>query len=137
MKQNRAIDPLQAMHKVWKATDFEFVLNELKYCFYMALSEENSAYEEADDRRKFIEFYDKFLTLIKATSETNMPAIGKFYTQYSLIFVRSELWKFFKSVWIYEGPLKLNIDRINIYSLYESLLCIAEAAYVVVSSTRG
>ena len=135
MKQNREIDPPQAMREVWNDTDLEYVLNELRYWFYMALSHENCAYEEANDRKVFIEFYDKFLTLIEATSITNdvstLPTIKAFYTLYPIDYVRSELWNFLKAVGIYEGPFTKDIDKVNIFSFYSNLLCIAEAAYTI------
>ena len=152
-KQKRLVsqirqNPLQAIREVWIDTDLDYTMNELKYWLYMALSHENTVYEDADERKQLIEFYDKFIMLVNATfyfgkveksGRRSDPVIlfKAFTNLYPIDYVKAELWDFLKAVGNYEGPFTENIDKPNIFELYSNLLCLAEAAYLVSAGTEG
>lgn len=56
-----------------------------------------------------------------------------FTKDYSLEFIRNELWIFFDAVRFYDGPLNARITPQDTHNMWQVLTCITEAAYIVTS----
>jgi hypothetical protein len=73
LKTKRPIDylpdaPKEAIRQVWKDTDGDYVLAELPYWLYMALSHESTIYnEDFVKRASFITFYTHLLPFVEAS----------------------------------------------------------------------
>lgn len=173
-KSKRSFDylpyqPYVAINEVWNDADLDYVNDELKYWFYMALSCTKSIYEFKDERAAFIKFYDELLYLVDSIfflnesknegnervladipdqvddilPEANLPLISeeqiedplylikRFCGHFPLTYARIELWHFFESVYMYEGPYKEDINADNICNFYLNLLTLVEAAYII------
>lgn len=70
-KNRRPIDllpdhPYQAIKGAWDSVDLDYLLAELQAWFYMAISCEEGAYDQKDQREPFIQFYDRLLYLVEA-----------------------------------------------------------------------
>jgi len=59
-------DPLRALKEVFDSCDLDYILNELPFWFYMALSAEIAEYDDHEERRNFVDFYYELTYLVEA-----------------------------------------------------------------------
>jgi hypothetical protein len=59
-------DPIRALKEVFDEVNLDYILDELPFWFYMALSSKWSEYKHGKQRRNFIEFYHELTYFIEA-----------------------------------------------------------------------
>jgi hypothetical protein len=70
--------PTEAIRQIWIDADIEYILYEIPYWLYMALSHEGAVYNDTvEERRLFIEFYADLLPFIEATNFFNEIEIAE------------------------------------------------------------
>lgn len=149
-------DPFTAIEESWSLTCPSFVMNEILFWSYMAMSHQSSLYAELNFRAGFIGFFTDLLPFLEATylyahkkdseekpdyliqylsedeQDDPIKIIRQFFDKYSHVYVRIELWFFYQAVEFYKGPLKVEY---NTSEFYLHLLTQVEAFYLIVGTS--
>ena len=144
-------DPYTAVEQSWDRIWPSFVMEEILYWSFMAMSHQSSLYTELKYRTRFIGFFIDLLPFLEATyvyarkngsdyklqyltresEEDPIKVIKQFCNKYPHSYVRVELWFFYQAVDFYQGPIKDSVEEYDLSKFHLHLLTVIEAFYLI------
>lgn len=86
----------------------------------------------SDEVKALYAGYNRPRKLDEKAISNPIPKIVNFCNVFPIEYVRVELWDFFEAVGVYDGVFQESIGRQNLFSLYEHLLTLLEAGFILV-----
>lgn len=154
-------NPLISIKEVYENISLDYMLFELTYWLFMAVSNPSTIYDIPNDRINLVEFvydlryflqalckygslegkyelshYNVAEELSNEELENPFPLIMQFYETYSMPYLRNELLHFLESVTSYRGKFEEHVDQIGFINLYANLLCLLDGGYLIFKTKK-
>jgi hypothetical protein len=143
------LDHIKAIREVFENTTLSEIEYELRYWFYIAISNETSTYVDTTQRGNMVQFYHDLQNYLDAVSKYNNShqlsseqfqynclIIKRFCVTYDLSYARIELHDLLDSVISYEGRFTDNISTLDCLNYHLNILCLVEAGHIITNQTE-